>query len=60
MDRSETLVLDLLLATSIIGGDDFHRERIVEIGGWIVEGKMSVHANPQQAMSIVAALSFAA
>ncbi len=45
LDRSETFVIDLLLAASLIERDDFHSEWVVEIGGGIIEGKMSVDAN---------------
>ena len=45
LDRSETFVIDLLLAASLIERNDFHSEWVVESGGRIIDGKVSVDAN---------------
>lgn len=46
IEGGETFVIDLLLTAPLIERDDLHGEWVVEIGGWIVEGKVSIHANP--------------
>ena len=44
----EASVEDLLLPAHPIEFDDFDRERIVEVSGRIVKGKMPIRANPEE------------